>query len=255
MISEEIHEFVTLVDRRWRQAEYDERRFAALAGECLAELDATGWSTPALLAHQLDPDREPYFRQTPELIPLYRGPRFDLCAHLWGDTIAIAHQHAWAGAFRILSGRSLNCYYDFNEHGRSNADLGWGRLTRERVAMHRAGDVVEVTPGPGFIHGLAYVDPRGLALSLRRKRREGAGLSYFRPSLVVDELACGEATQARLRALELAHEIDEGLYAQLLSRLLETGDRLTLFFVLRRATTQGWPLPPDLEARGCERFG
>jgi hypothetical protein len=257
VIASAIESLAANIDRQWRAFEFDERRFANLAQDCLAqaqlhaELDGT-----TLLHFACSPRPEARARYAaPGVLPLYDGHRFEIHAHFWPDDVAVAHDHGWAGAFHIIEGRSLNSYHRFVEHEYVRSSMRIGRLERTRIELHTVGDSIVVRPGSDFIHALHYLDRAGAAISVRSKLRQHQSMTYLRPGLALGELATDAATEHALRALAIAWRRGEASYLELLERLVRAGDRVSTFVALSRATQEGWPLPPAISAAGRERHG
>lgn len=236
------------LDGRWRRLEREPGRFPELAHECLERAALAGqvgvdavmaW----VLASRADPRAE---HPSPGVLPLYRGEHFDLHAHLWVDDVAVPHDHGWAGAFQILQGRSLTGYYQFHASEQVRSVMALGELSLSRLALHGPGDTIAVHPSARLIHGFHYVEPPGLAISVRSKLRDRESRTYLRPGLAVEARATDLEVEQQLRALELLASFDPERLESALGRLVLSADRAARFVILSHATQAGWPASPAL---------
>lgn len=185
-----IRELALAVERRWRAHSYGEHALPAVAAECLAaaalhrNLDLAG-----ILDHVFDPDAIDPRPHNPcdDVAVLFRGPRFEICAHLWLDAVVEPHHHTWAGAYQLVTGSSVHGRYRFREERRVQCGLRTGELACAGVELQRAGDVVEVAPGSAWIHALAYNERPSVAVSVRAVNRpEQIRMQYWRPGVAIE---------------------------------------------------------------------
>src|SRR5215475_2328408 len=109
----------TLVEQRWKARNYNEAAFPEIATQVFAEVDAIGTVNPWEIVRCLQTDgkipnqRKDQFSDL--AVSLYYKPRFRIDVYFWLDGTTSVHQHAFSGAFQVLSGSSIHSRYDF-EH-------------------------------------------------------------------------------------------------------------------------------------------
>ena len=142
-----------LVERRWRDQNYNESQFPAIAAQALLDLNLSfrvdpweviRWAqTTPDLPEQMD--LEANFGDPP--ITVYVGPRFYIDVYFWLDGTTSIHQHAFAGAFQVLLGSSVHSGYRFEKEQEINAHFLTGRVLLDNVSLLGRGDIREITPG------------------------------------------------------------------------------------------------------------
>src|SRR5438876_10243677 len=107
-----------LVEQRWKDENFDNSKFAAIALAALEEMppseevDYLQIVQRGMSADRLPPqDLKSDFGQPPLI--LYSGDLFYIEALFWLDGHTEIHQHGFSGAFHVLEGSSLHCHYEF----------------------------------------------------------------------------------------------------------------------------------------------
>src|SRR5690242_9807905 len=107
------------IEDAWRDQNYNEEVFPALAAEALrrAELPTkvSAWDTIewSLKQTELPPQKDLPANFGDPPITLYVGPRFHIDIYFWMNGTTEIHQHAFCGAFQVLLGSSLHSWYEF----------------------------------------------------------------------------------------------------------------------------------------------
>src|SRR5579885_3224053 len=123
------------IARAWEARNYDVGAFSGIAESALAESgvqralaleEVAGWffETRSLPPQELRP-----FGQPP--ITCYQGRGFFIELLVWIDVPTSIHQHAFSGAFGVLSGSSFHSRYRFERAERICVEMLLGNLTLE----------------------------------------------------------------------------------------------------------------------------
>jgi hypothetical protein len=166
-------ELGSLIERRWRDQNYDEEVFPRIAERALAELppsenvdawDIIRWvfATTEIPSQQDMPGK---FGDPP--ITLYAGPRFHIDIYFWLDGTTSIHQHAFCGAFHVLSGSSIHSYYSFHPQQFINEHFAIGEIRLENVELLEQGQSKQILPGKKYIHSLFHLDRPSATICVR----------------------------------------------------------------------------------------
>lgn len=170
-----------------------------------------------------------------EVIPLHEDGRHGIYAHFWIDRIASPHTHNWYGAFQVLSGTSIHAEHAFDERGRIDADLRFGRLRVERAGVLGPGDVRPVHAFLPHIHSIFHIDRPSVSLSVRRnapRSAEKGTLDCWAPGLAVKTVWSSGVIDARRKSLDVIARTEPASYDAALEALIRRADLRTLFFAL-----------------------
>ncbi len=234
-------DLIKTVEKNWRAADYAEPLFAGIAAEALVKvaphrnLGITGQL--AQIARAEVPQEElPGSHVAEGVIPLFTGSRFSVCLHIWYDDVANPHSHAWAGAYQLLMGNSVQAEFSFTEQRLIDPKFSLGHLALQKVDVLGPGDTVAVVQGPGMIHGLSYVHRPGMALSLRTVEDFG-GLSneYWSPGIAFETGFLDDGTERRIKCLKALYAADPALCGAVLESATLDTDLRSSFFLLRYA--------------------
>ena len=154
------------VEAAWAAAGREPEQLPAVASQALRAAPAhehtsidevLGWvSAVPAEAFPPQPDMLAAFGDPP--VTVYWGGDFRIDVNLWATSTTAIHQHAFAGAFQVLHGSSLESQYGFVETRRVSEDLRLGELELHSMHVRRVGDVSEIPPGPAYIHALFHLD-------------------------------------------------------------------------------------------------
>ncbi len=129
----EFAELGALIERRWRERNYDEVTFPEIAAEALREADlpskVSAWNIAewAMREINLPEQRDLYASFGEPPITLFNSSRFHIDIYFWLQGTTAIHQHGFCGAFQVLLGGSLHCHYDFEQHERINFHCAVGK--------------------------------------------------------------------------------------------------------------------------------
>jgi hypothetical protein len=197
-----------LTYRHWNIANRDDAALPPAAMRALAELpahehirasDVVEWAatTPAL-PPQLDPQSQ--FGDPP--LTVYNDGCLVIDIYFWLHSSTSIHQHAFAGAFYVLEGASVETEYTFHEERRYNQCLATGQLRRHDVLVNQQGACRPILAGAQFIHSLFHLDYPSVSLVVRANvPASQPQLEYWWPRIAIQ--AAGQATPLQRRRLEL----------------------------------------------------
>ncbi|GLZ77484.1 hypothetical protein Afil01_22910 [Actinorhabdospora filicis] len=236
----------------WRERNYDEREFPALAEEALIRAAAhRAWDVKTLTAWLMSSNRVPRQVSAPQFgqppITLYIGHKFYIEALVWRDGTTAIHQHSFNGAFTVLQGSSLHSQYGFDESDRVCEQLLFGRLTWRSSQILRPGDVHRILPGTAYIHSLFHLEHPSVTLVVRSYTAAGPQYEYFAPGIAADPFHDPQPLKVRLRALEALDAIDPEAFRRTAASLLAEADLWTVWRVLRATAERGAHHPGLLE--------
>lgn len=211
------HDLGLLVERRWRDKNYDESVFPEIAAQALKETEpykhASAWDiirwvhTTTQLPVQRDVEAN--FSGVP--ITLYTWPRFYIDAYFWLDLTTEIHRHAFSGAFHVFAGSSILTRYSFKKEQEINAHFCTGRILLNGVELLKQGDVRTIYPGDQYIHSLFHLDRPSVTITVRTYQTPSAlpQYLYLKPYLAVDpfykEHAIIKKTQSVSLLLNMQH--------------------------------------------------
>ena len=147
-------------------------------------------------------------------VTLYSGDAFEIEVLFWHTGTPAIHQHAFAGAFRLLAGRSAHCGYRFEPRGRIDR-VTVGRLEMEHFEILQTGRTVPIPHGATLIHSAFHVDSPSVTLVVRTEQDEVPELTYLPPGVGLQfgrsrRVAAQEAATARYSRHNSSSQIRRG---------------------------------------------
>src|SRR5262249_54640834 len=120
----------------------------------------------------------------------------------WLDGSTSIHQHAFAGAFFVLEGASVETVYDFRVEHRYNAQVLTGELVTQEVRLNTRGTCNPIRAGQQFIHSLFHLDKPSVSIVIRIDTPWALPqYEYWWPSIAIQPVA--QAFPLEQRRLEL----------------------------------------------------
>lgn len=170
-----VQEVAAAVEQRWKKGNYKEDLFTTIAGDVLRESRLHERLSPAaLIEWSLDVPQLPKqlalsneFGDPP--LTLYWNGRFLLDAYFWLKPSTAIHNHAFNGAFTVLSGESLVYTYRFNplEALPDSTPIMFGNLQLAQAEMLYPGDVRLIYDGTRLIHAVWHLASPTVSFVLR----------------------------------------------------------------------------------------
>lgn len=233
----------SLIEQRWRDKNYNEEVFPALAAQALADADPSSQIAPWEIirwVHQENQlpnqqDIEAKFGNPP--ITLYAGPRFYIDIYFWTDSTTSIHQHAFAGAFQVLLGSSIHSHYRFEQEQQINAHFSTGRILLNRVDLLKKGDIQRIYPGRQYIHSLFHLDRPSATLTVRTYHSPGGypQYNYLKPFIAENPFLKETSTIRKIQTVSLLLNIEHPEVDQMIGELISISDFHTTFLILHEA--------------------
>jgi hypothetical protein len=228
------------IEDAWREQNYNEEVFPALAAEALRGADlpskVNAWDVIAwtLRERNLPTQKDPHANFGDPPITLFTAPRFYIDVYFWLEGTTQIHQHAFYGAFQVLLGSSLHSWYEFDRTESVNAYTEIGEMRLKVCELLKVGDVQEILAGRQYIHSLYHLDQPSATIVVRT---EGAPehlpqYSYHKPSLAIDPFFDNAATTKRLQCIRALYSVQHADADKHVRELLETSDFQTSYAVL-----------------------
>jgi hypothetical protein len=218
------------IDKYWRNCNYSEASFPAIAAQALAETipdrqpdpwEVIRWLfTASHLPRQQDMSGE--FGDL--ALTLYSGSRFHIDLYLWLDGTTSVHQHSFCGAFQVLLGSSIHSQYSFVSKQKINDHFVVGETTLQSNELLEAGAVKQILPGKEYIHSLFHLDRPSATICVRTYFTPSSApqYDYSIPFFAIDPFfnnpLITKQTQSVTFLLGLPHPKAEAMIADLLSR-------------------------------------
>lgn len=235
------HQFGSLVEQRWRDANYNEEAFPELAAQALSEMDSTAAVSPWDIIRslgtdpELPPQREDKFSDLP--IVLYNAPRFRVEAYYWLDGTTSVHQHGFSGAFQVMLGSSIHSHYTFKSERVINAHFSTGKLLLKEVQVLKKGDIKKILPGHQYIHSLFHLDRPSVTLTVRTHQTPNAlpQYDYLKPYFAVNPFFEEQLTFKKIKSASLLLRMKHPDAYTLIDELITSSDCQTAFMILGEA--------------------
>jgi hypothetical protein len=235
-----VQRLVTTIDEAWRRVGFAQRDLPAVAAAALERvaphrhLDCRAAIT-ALAAGE-GRDVCAGIHGSPQIVPLFEGPRFTVSLHLWHDDLQTPHSHAWSGAYQVLLGTSVHGAFSFREELRYDAKFLLGSLHLDRLELLDPGATIPVARGMAMIHGVSYLEPLGVAISVRSSENGGALThDFLAPGVAIQGSHVDRLTQQRLLCLDGLCAVSPDRTFDTLAAVLATADPRSAFWLLRHA--------------------
>ncbi len=228
------------IEASWREQNYNEDIFPALAADALRRADlpskVTAWDVIewTLQQTELPPQKDPHANFGDPPITLYSGPRFYIDVYFWLDGTTQVHQHSFCGAFQVLLGSSIHSWYEFDRTESVNAFTEIGEMRLKVCELLKVGDIQDILAGRQYIHSLFHLDQPSATIVVRTEKSplHLPQFSYHKPSLALDPFFDHQTTARKLQSIGVLFKIDHPDADRFVSELLETSDFQTALAIL-----------------------
>ncbi|MDQ3800183.1 MAG: hypothetical protein M3384_12080 [Acidobacteriota bacterium] len=230
------------VELLWREKNYDEELFPAIAARALEDADlprkVSAWEVIDWTLREtfLPEQRDLAGRFADPPITLYNSPRFHVDVYFWLEGTTAIHQHGFCGAFQVLHGSSLHSWYDFEAREKVNIFTEIGDIKLKSCRLLEVGDVQEIWAGRKYIHGLFHLDQPSATIVVRTYRSPLAmpQYNYEKPHLAIDPFFEEPATIKKLQALTALIRSQHPETDARIVEWLENADFQTSFAILSK---------------------
>jgi hypothetical protein len=233
-------ELGSAVEHRWRDRDYSDEVFPAIAEEVLTENNLFGKLDPWDVIRWLHEttelpeqhDIQGAFGQPP--ITVFNGYRFYIDVYYWLDGTTAIHQHAFCGAFQVLQGSSILSQYDFFEKRRINPHFLTGDIRLRSVELLRGGDVRQILASQEYIHSLFHLEHPSVTLIIRTHHSPSGApqYKYQKPYFATDPFFRSTILIKRLQSASLLHNMRHPEADALIGDLLSRSDFQSTFSIL-----------------------
>lgn len=228
------------VESLWRDKNYNEELFPALAADALrrAELPVkvSAWEILdwALRQDKLPKQMDPVARFGDPPITLFNSSRFYIDAYFWLNGTTSIHQHAFCGAFQVLLGSSIHSWYEFQRSEAINVFMELGEISVKLCELLAVGDVKEIRPGRQYIHSLFHLDQPSVTIVVRTGNSplHLPQYKYLKPRLALDSFFEDETTTKKIQSIAALVNSNHTESDRMIAGLLETADFQTSFAIL-----------------------
>lgn len=228
------------IEEVWRNENYDEEIFPALAADALrrAELPTkvTAWEVIewALAQNELPPQKDPNANFGDPPITLFVSPRFYIDVYFWLEGTTAIHQHGFCGAFQVLHGSSIHSWYKFEPREKINSLAEIGKMKLKVCELFKVGDVQEIRAGRQYIHSLFHLDQPSATIVIRTEKSPMhlPQFNYEKPSLAVDPFFEHQTTTKKLQSLAALYKTSHPDADAQTAKLLADSDFHSAFIIL-----------------------
>lgn len=197
--------------RLWKEYQYDEATFSEVAQRMLNEeppADQVSFLDVAEFGLFTNPipfqmDLESVFGEPP--LTVHWQPEFRIEVLFWTSKIVGIHQHAFSGAFHLLTGSSLHTVWDFKCDEKVSSQLLLGALDLKKAELLGAGDTRAIIAGNRFIHATHHLDQPTITVVIRTnsERVHYPQYTYMEPCLAYDHVHANAGVTRRLQLLKM----------------------------------------------------
>lgn len=197
--------------RLWKEYQYDETAFSDVALRMLNEEPPAGQVSFLDVAKfglftnpiPFQTDIEAAFGEPP--LTVHWQPEFRIEVLFWTSKIIGIHQHAFSGAFHLLTGSSLHTVWDFKCEERVSSQLLVGALDLKTAELLGAGDTRAIIAGNRFIHDTYHLEQPTITVVIRTnaERNHYPQYTYMEPCLAYDHVHGNAGVRRRLQLLKM----------------------------------------------------
>lgn len=201
----------TDVWRSWKEYQYDEEAFSDVAMRVLTEEPAADQISFVDVARfGLFTNPFPFqtnigsaFGQPP--LTVHWQPEFRIEVLFWTSSVVGIHQHAFSGAFHLLTGSSLHTVWDFKCEERVSSQLLLGALDLKKAELLGAGDTRAIIAGNRFIHATYHLDQPTVTVVVRTNSEKNhlPQYSYLEPFIAYNAVHDNPTVRRRLQLLQM----------------------------------------------------
>ena len=199
------------VSRLWKEYQYDEDAFSDVALRMLTEeppADQISFLDVAKFGLFTNPlpfqtDIESVFGQPP--LTVHWQPEFRIEVLFWTSSVVGIHQHAFSGAFHLLTGSSLHTVWNFKCEERVSPQLLLGALDLKKAELLGVGDTTAIVAGNRFIHATYHLDQPTITVVIRTNFENNhlPQYSYLEPFIAYDPVNSNAGVRRRLQLLDM----------------------------------------------------
>jgi hypothetical protein len=236
----QIESLAARIEMAWGRTRHPEKVFADIATEQLAgplDLDFEQLAKSLCKGESLPEQRRLDQGFGQPAITLFRGSSFTIEALCWHTSTPAIHEHAFDGAFRILTGSSVHSRYGFFEKMRLGS-LSLGKLEIQDVEFLTTGSTRPIPRGSSLIHSNFHLDAPTLTLVVRTDQGKEPERTYLPPGLAYDTAMRTPGLYKRIELLDTMHLTGQPFYLECLRDAVRNSDLYDGMAIVMRAGTR-----------------
>ncbi len=228
------------IDAAWRDLDYSEEKFPALAAEHLRKAKmpskVTAWDVLewGLKQTQLPRQKDVHSMFGDPAVTLFTAPKFHIDVYFWFEGTTAIHQHAFCGAFQVLHGSSIHSWYEFDRKESVNVFTEIGDIKLKVCELLEKSDVQEILPGRQYIHGLFHLDSPSATICVRTDKSPlyAPQYNYQKPSIATDPFYEEETQTKKIQMIAAMLRAKRPDADEQIKRLIAESDFQTTFSIL-----------------------
>ncbi len=228
------------IDAAWREVDYSEDKFPALAAEHLRKgkvpSKVTAWEVLewGLKQTQLPRQKDVHSSFGDPAITLYTAPKFHIDVYFWFEGTTAIHQHGFCGAFQVLHGSSIHSWYEFELTESINIFTEIGKIKLKVCELLEKSAVQEIWPGRQYIHGLFHLDSPSATICVRTDKSplHAPQYNYQKPALATDPFFEEETITKKIQMMSAILRAKRPDADEQIKRLLAESDFQSTFAIL-----------------------
>lgn len=243
---EQFNQLGEKIEEIWRDKNYDEEIFPAIAKDALKEAGlpekVTAWEVMDWTLNQTNlPEQKDLpgkFGDPP--ITIYNAPRFHIDVYFWLEGTTSLHQHSFCGAFQVLQGSSIHSWYEFETSNKINSFTKIGDLKLKVCQILEVGDIQEIWAGSAYIHGLFHLDQPSATIVIRTYKSplHLPQYEYHKPNFAIDPFFNDANTIKKLQCITALIRTNHPDTDRYIKELLAKSDPQTTFQII--STVRGY---------------
>lgn len=178
-------------------------------------------------------DLEASFGEPP--ITVLNRPEFYIQVLFWRDGTTRIHQHAFSGAFAVLSGSSIHVTYSFASDIVVSEHFMTGRLQHKNTEYLRTGDCREIVGGTELIHSVFHLDSPTVSIVVRNHSDQNVATQLaYGPTVALDLFERSQDYIRKRQVLDLVCE--EANANELLAAMIGSSSICSTYLLLEQVT-------------------
>jgi hypothetical protein len=225
------------IDATWSQVGHCEADFPRIVASCLdrpLDLDFSTLARRIFAGAELPEQRRLDEGFGQPALTLYHGERFLIEALCWHSGTPAIHQHAFSGAFRVVTGQSVHSRYSFTERDRLGP-ISLGELRLKSVELLDDRSIVEIPRGVGLIHSAFHLDSPSMTIVARTHQTSEPEPTYLPPGVAYDSSARSPGLHKRLQLLDTMNQTGHESYSDCVQAAIDHCDLYDGMAILMRA--------------------
>jgi hypothetical protein len=237
------------IQRKWKQANFNEGSFAEIACNALSSMRVTQHIGVAELVDWIAKAKTiPYQPRVDDgfgqpCVTMYWDERVRVDLLFWHSASIGIHSHTFSGAFAVLHGDAVECCYKYQISDEISSHIMLGSTSVADVKCLSPGDVRLIYPGTRLIHTLFHLGRPSVSLVARTTGDLSTGheYSFFPPGVAITTRPATALQCKQLQLLSMLHETGAAVLQRTVLTLLRESDLHTAFLLLMELGSREQP--------------